>query len=113
MVVEYIGYGGGRGLPIDWLLCASAGYAHFVMDTRGQGSAWSKGDTPDLESDGGNPHFPGFMTRGVLDPKTYYYRRVFTDAVRAVEAAMGAPCGRRRRGSPSPAAARAAASRWR
>ena len=89
VVVEYIGYGGGRGLPIDWLLYASAGYAHFVMDTRGQGSAWSKGDTPDLESDGGNPQFPGFMTRGVLDPKTYYYRRVFTDAVRAVEAAMG------------------------
>ena len=89
VVVEYIGYGGGRGLPIDWLLYATAGYAHFVMDTRGQGSAWSKGDTPDLESDGGNPQFPGFMTRGVLDPKTYYYRRVFTDAVRAVEAAMG------------------------
>ena len=58
------------------------------MDTRGQGSAWSKGDTPDPESDGGNPQYPGFMTRGVLDPKTYYYRRVFTDAVRAVEAAM-------------------------
>jgi cephalosporin-C deacetylase len=27
------------------------------------------------------------MTLGVLDPKTYYYRRVFTDAVRAIEAA--------------------------
>lgn len=89
VVVEYIGYGGGRGLALDWLLYASAGYAHFVMDTRGQGSAWSKGDTPDPESDGGNPQYPGFMTRGVLDPKTYYYRRVFTDAVRAVEAAMG------------------------
>lgn len=25
------------------------------------------------------------MTRGILDPKTYYYRRVFTDAVMAVE----------------------------
>jgi cephalosporin-C deacetylase len=91
VVVEYIGYGGGRGLPIDWLLWGSAGCAHFVMDTRGQGSSWSKGDTPDPESDGGNPQFPGFMTRGVLDPKTYYYRRVFTDAVRAVEAAMSHP----------------------
>lgn len=89
VVVEYIGYGGGRGLALDWLLYASAGYAHFVMDTRGQGSSWSKGDTPDPEGDGGNPQYPGFMTRGVLDPKTYYYRRVFTDAVRAVEAAMG------------------------
>jgi cephalosporin-C deacetylase len=31
------------------------------------------------------------MTRGVLDPSTYYYRRVFTDAVRAVEAAGAHP----------------------
>jgi len=31
-IVEYIGYGGGRGLPIDWLLWSNAGYAHFVMD---------------------------------------------------------------------------------
>ncbi len=49
-VVEYIGYGGGRALPTDWLLWANAGYAHFVMDTRGQGSTWSPGDTPDLET---------------------------------------------------------------
>ena len=86
-VVEYIGYGGGRGFPTDWLLYPCAGYATFVMDTRGQGSAWRQGDTPDLPSEGSSPHFPGFMTLGVLDPATYYYRRVFTDAVRAVEAA--------------------------
>ena len=85
-VVEYIGYGGGRSLPIDWLLWSSAGYAHFVMDTRGQGSTWSPGDTPDLYADGGNAHFPGSMTKGILDPQHYYYRRVFTDAVRAIEA---------------------------
>lgn len=90
-VVEYIGYGGGRGFATDWLLWASAGYAHFVMDTRGQGSAWSKGDTPDPESDGGNPQFPGFMTRGILRRETYYYRRVFADAVRAIEAARSHP----------------------
>ncbi|MFZ1769187.1 MAG: acetylxylan esterase, partial [Caldilinea sp.] len=36
-VVEYIGYGGGRGFPIDWLTWSSAGYAHLIMDTRGQG----------------------------------------------------------------------------
>ena len=27
------------------------------------------------------------MTKGILDPKHYFYRRVFTDAVRAIEAA--------------------------
>jgi cephalosporin-C deacetylase len=90
-VVEYIGYGGGRGFPTDWLMWSSAGFAYLVMDTRGQGSAWRQGDTPDPEPDGSNPHYPGFMTRGVLDPRTYYYRRVFTDGVRAVEAARAHP----------------------
>jgi cephalosporin-C deacetylase len=90
-VVEYIGYGGGRGFPIDWLLWSSVGYAHLVMDTRGQGSSWRQGDTPDTEPQGSGPHYPGFMTQGILDPKAYYYRRVFTDAVRAVEAAQAHP----------------------
>jgi cephalosporin-C deacetylase len=55
------------------------------MDTRGQGSKWSRGDTAD---DGpGGPQIPGMMTRGIRDPRTYYYRRLFTDAVRAVDAA--------------------------
>ncbi len=89
-VVEYIGYGGGRGFPMDWLAWSSAGFAHLVMDTRGQGSIGSNGATPDLP-DGANPSVPGFMTQGVLDPQTYYYRRVFTDAVRAVEAARTHP----------------------
>lgn len=90
-VVEYIGYGGGRGSPWTWLTWPAAGYATFVMDTRGQGSTWQPGHTPDPEPEGANPFHPGFMTRGILDPKTYYYRRVFTDAVRAIEAAVSHP----------------------
>jgi cephalosporin-C deacetylase len=86
-VVEYLGYGGGRGVPLDWTLWASLGYAHLVMDTRGQGAGWRNGDTPDLYAGGGGPTAAGFMTQGILDPQHYYYRRVFTDAVRAVEAA--------------------------
>ncbi|WP_298326703.1 acetylxylan esterase [Haloactinopolyspora sp.] len=89
-VVQYIGYGGGRGFPHDWLPFAVAGYATFVMDTRGQGSAGSPGDTADPVG-GTNPQTPGFMTRGVLDPDQYYYRRVYTDAVRAVDAAAAHP----------------------
>src|SRR5436190_1499654 len=86
-VIEYIGYGGGRSLPFQWLRWAAAGYAHLVMDTRGQGSAWSPGDTPDLEADAAatGGHFPGFVTRGVERPETWYYRRLVTDAVRAVD----------------------------
>jgi cephalosporin-C deacetylase len=90
VVVEFIGYGGGRGLPHEKVLWAAAGYGHFVMDTRGQGSTWSVGDTPDADASGAPAH-PGFMTRGILDPTTYYYRRVYTDAVRATDAARTHP----------------------
>jgi cephalosporin-C deacetylase len=89
-VVQYQGYGSGRGLVHQEHLYALAGYAHLMMDTRGQGSAGSPGDTPDPDG-GGDPAHPGFMTRGILDPATYYYRRVFTDAVRAVEAVRSHP----------------------
>ncbi len=84
-VVQYIGYGGGRGFATDWLGWPAAGYGCLVMDTRGQGSKWRRGDTPDPELSGGNPQYPGFMTRGVLQPENYYYRRLITDAVRAIE----------------------------
>lgn len=90
-IVEYIGYGGGRGHPHEWLLFPNAGYACFVMDVRGQGSSWRTGHTPDYEPQGTGPQYPGFMTRGVLHPDTYFYRRVFTDVVRAVEAARTHP----------------------
>jgi len=89
-VVEYIGYGGGRGYPTEWLGFPSAGFAYMVMDTRGQGSRWRRGDTPDIPN-GANPSYPGFMTQGILEPQTYYYRRVFTDAVRAIEAVKTRP----------------------
>ncbi len=91
-VVEYICYTGGRGFLTDWLLWPSLGFAQFVMDTRGQGSSQaSHGDTPDLYGKGGNPYIGGFMTQGILDPNHYYFRRVFIDAVRAVEAACSHP----------------------
>jgi cephalosporin-C deacetylase len=89
-VVEYVGYGGGRGLAHEPSVYALAGWAHLKMDTRGQGSGWSPGHTPDPDPHGG-PQHPGFMTRGVLEPRTYYYRRVFADAVRAVEAVRALP----------------------
>lgn len=90
VVVEYLGYGGGRGLPVDRLAWSAAGYGHLIMDTRGQGSSWGSGaDTPDPH--GAGPASPGFMTRGIDDPIDFYYRRVFTDAVRAVDAARLLP----------------------
>jgi cephalosporin-C deacetylase len=88
-VVEYVGYGGGRGLAHERNLWAQAGFAHFVMDTRGQGAHWSVGDTAD--PDAGAPSVAGFLTRGIGSPLTYFYRRVFVDAVRAVDAARSHP----------------------
>jgi cephalosporin-C deacetylase len=90
VVVEFIGYGGGRGLPQDRLTWASAGYAHLVVDTRGQGAVWGSGGATG-DPTGSDVSAPGFMTRGILDKDTYYYRRVFTDAVRAVRAARSLP----------------------
>jgi cephalosporin-C deacetylase len=89
-VVEYVGYGGGRGLSHERLLWAAAGYAYLLMDTRGQGSTWSVGDTADPDASGAPAH-PGFLTRGILDRRDYYFRRVFVDAVRAVAAAASHP----------------------
>jgi cephalosporin-C deacetylase len=89
-IIEFIGYGGGRATPLNWLTWASAGYAFMVMDTRGQGSSWQAGDTPDM-ADGGNPAYPGFMTQGILNPRHYYYRRLFCDTARAIEAFQSHP----------------------
>lgn len=89
-VIEYIGYNGGRGLAGERLQWAAAGFVHVLMDTRGQGSGWgSGGDTPDPHGSDGS--VPGFMTRGISDPATYYYRRVFTDGVRLVDAVRELP----------------------
>ncbi len=84
-VVEFLGYGGGRGRPHEHLNWATAGYVHIIMDTRGQGSAGGTGGaTPDPH--GSEPAFPGFMTRGITGPDDYYYRRVFTDGVLLIDA---------------------------
>ena len=86
-VVQYHGYSRGRGLPHSDTLWAQAGYAHVVLDTRGQG--WAVGgasETADASTEAGLSHSPGFMTAGILDPRTYYYRRVYVDALRLLDA---------------------------
>ncbi|MFC0672608.1 acetylxylan esterase [Brachybacterium hainanense] len=90
VVVEMVGYGGGRSLPVEHLAWPAAGYGHLVMDTRGQGSAWGSGGvTPDPVGSG--PAAPGSMTRGIDDPETAYLGRLMTDAARAVDAARVLP----------------------
>jgi len=74
-VVQYHGYGGNRGSAVENLTWASAGFAHLQVEVRDQ-----RGGT-------------GFMTRGITDRETYFYRKVFADAVRAVDAIreLGSP----------------------
>jgi len=90
VIVEFLGYGRGRGLPHERLTWPVAGFAHLLMDSRGQGDLYGTGGaTPDPH--GGAPGGPGVLTRGILDPHDYYYRRLVTDAVRAVDAARELP----------------------
>ncbi|WP_426368068.1 acetylxylan esterase [Streptomyces sp. E-08] len=86
VVVTYIGYSLGRGLPTDHLFWSAAGYAQLVVDSRGQGH-----DTPDRTAGGGTQWVGGFMTRGIDSPENYYYRRLITDCVRAVDAVTELP----------------------
>lgn len=89
-IIFYDGYGGGRGLPHEWLFWANVGYRVLVMDTRGQGGGFRVSNTPD-GSYPRDPQSPGFMTSGILDRENYYYRRVYVDAVSFVEVAKVLP----------------------
>ena len=84
-VVEFIGYGGGRGVPAEHLLLPALGYPVLVMDSRGQGGRWSSGATAD--GAGSGPENSLVMTRGITTPEEYYYTRMFTDAALAVDTA--------------------------
>lgn len=84
-LVQYHGYSGGKGLPGGYLHWALQGYCVFTIDTRGQ-----DGETPD-HAPYPNGSLGGFMTRGIDDPATYYYRYTYMDCVRAIEVARTFP----------------------
>ena len=68
-IVHANGYGAGRLSPIDDLTWPAAGFAQLIVDTHGQG--------------GGST---GHLLEGILEPRSSYYRGVFVDAARAVDA---------------------------
>jgi cephalosporin-C deacetylase len=88
-VVQFSGYGNGSGSPLDHVIWPSLGYTTLVVETRGQGASALAGMTADPHVS--QPHVPGWLTRGIETPESYYYRRVFVDAVRAVELARSHP----------------------
>src|SRR5213595_1543543 len=61
VVVQYIGYSGGRGLVNQDTKWAQAGYAHFIMDTRGQGYGGIVGETADPHPSAGEVAYAGLM----------------------------------------------------
>ena len=89
-VVEFVGYGGGRGLPHE-RVTVGGGRLRLLPDGHARPGfdlvrRCDPGSGPDRR-----PVPPGFMTRGILAPEDYYYRRVFVDGVRAVEAVRRHP----------------------
>jgi cephalosporin-C deacetylase len=75
----YHGYSGRAGRPLDIMHIAAQGIAVLSIDCRGQ-----NGESDDLTAYPGG-HLLGWMTQGIRDPKTYYYRSVYADAVRGLE----------------------------
>lgn len=66
---------GGVHDVVNWAL---HGYATFAMLCRGQQSSEDNSVSP-------HGHMSGWMTKGILNKETYYYRAVYMDAVRALE----------------------------
>lgn len=72
------GYSGSPSLPRAW---ADLGYAALQVSPRGHHR--SDGDIA--------PGFPGYMTAGIDDPRTYIYRGAYCDIWRAVDVLLGRP----------------------
>jgi cephalosporin-C deacetylase len=84
-IVQYHGYSGSKDVPASHLHWALQGFNVFAVDTRGQ-----NGDSPDnnLYLNGSAV---GFMTKGIDDPQTYFYRFAYMDCVRAVQFVSSLP----------------------
>jgi cephalosporin-C deacetylase len=84
-IAGYHGYSGNRGEPWNYLHWVAEGYAVLTVDVRGQGG----------ESEDNQTYRPGavggWMTRGIDDPQTYFYRDVYGDVVQTVEVLAAQP----------------------
>jgi cephalosporin-C deacetylase len=78
-ICAYHGYSGRGQRPLDLLHYAQQGACVLSMDCRGQnGQSQDTAVYPE-------GHYSGWMTAGIRDPQTYYYRHVYGDALRALE----------------------------
>jgi cephalosporin-C deacetylase len=75
----YHGYSGRAARPLDLIQYAAQGICVLSLDCRGQnGQSQDTAVYPE-------GHHLGWMTAGIRDPRTYYFRYVYADAVRALE----------------------------
>lgn len=84
-LIVYHGYSGDKGQVHDYLGWAYQGYTVLAVDVRGQG-----GESSDAATYPGG-HATGWMTQGITSPDDYYYRGVYVDCVRALDAAASRP----------------------
>jgi cephalosporin-C deacetylase len=78
-VCVYHGYGGRGPRPLELLPLAAQGICVLSMDCRGQnGQSQDAAVYPE-------GHHLGWMTQGIRDPWSYYFRYVYADALRALE----------------------------
>ncbi len=83
-VMHYHGYSGRGQRPLDMIALASQGVVCMSMDCRGQ-----NGESEETLGSVGGGHYSGWMTQGIRNPHSYYFRHVYADAVRAIEALCG------------------------
>jgi cephalosporin-C deacetylase len=84
-LVSFHGYTGSKGDPEDYAAWLLRGYAVFAVDVRGQSG--ETGNT--LPSTYGMTK--GWITQGILDKDTCYYKAIMADALRAVEWVLAQP----------------------
>jgi len=78
-VVLYHGYGGSRGNPEDYASYLMMGLAVFAIDVRGQA-----GETGNLLAQD-HGMIGGWVTQGILDRDTCYYKAITIDALKALD----------------------------
>ncbi|MFC5401578.1 acetylxylan esterase [Cohnella soli] len=84
-IVSFPGYTGSSGNPEDYAAYLLMGVAVFAVDVRGQG-----GDTGNLMPQ----HYgmmTGWVTQGILDKDTCYYKAITIDAIKALDWASEQP----------------------
>ena len=79
-VIFYHGYSGSKDAPYTYTHWVIQGYAVLAIDVRGQ-----SGESTDNYGVAGGRMGRGWMTAGILDPKQYFYRGAYADAVRAID----------------------------